>query len=96
MNADTEPKKIRNWFDQSQWADAVRNAAFEAGCSRILIDGDPGAGKTTLAHNIASDLGFKVISFDDDKYLAGNGTRYIEQLDLEALRNDVWRATQNS
>ena len=58
-------------------------------CSCIIIDGDPGSGKTTLAGKIANDLGFKVTSFDDAKYLPGDGGPYLEQLNYEALRIDI-------
>jgi hypothetical protein len=58
-------------------------------CRRVIIDGDPGAGKTTLANQMANDLGFKVISFDDSKYLPGDGRLYLEQLNYDVLKNDI-------
>jgi hypothetical protein len=58
-------------------------------CSSIVIDGDPGSGKTTLAGEIANELGFRVVAFDDDKYLPRDGRPYLEQLNYEALRNDI-------
>jgi hypothetical protein len=54
---------------------------------RIVIDGDPGAGKTTLAKEMASDLSARRISIDD--YWAGNGDAYLLQLNFDALRNDI-------
>jgi hypothetical protein len=58
-----------------------------ASCSRIIIDGDPGAGKTTLAKKLAKDLGIKFISFDD--FLLENGAPYCEQIRYEVLQKVV-------
>jgi hypothetical protein len=55
--------------------------------SRIVIDGDPGAGKTSLAKEIARELGAKRVSLDD--YLPGNGNAYLLQLDYERVRRDI-------
>jgi hypothetical protein len=57
---------------------------------RIIIDGDPGAGKTTLAKKMAIELGAKVISFDDYLPTVLDGERsYFEKLDYGALKNDI-------
>jgi Cdc6-like AAA superfamily ATPase len=56
-------------------------------CTRIIIDGDPGSGKTTLAEKLASKLGIRFISFDD--FLLENGAPYCEQIKYEALRREI-------
>jgi Cdc6-like AAA superfamily ATPase len=58
--------------------------------SRIIIDGDPGAGKTTLAKEIARECGAKVISFDE--YLRGSRENYLQQLNYEKLQKIFWIA----
>ena len=62
-----------------------------AACSRIIVDGDPGAGKTTLAGKIANDLAYKVISFDD--YLPGDfegePKPYVDQIGYDALQKEI-------
>jgi hypothetical protein len=55
--------------------------------SRMIIDGDPGAGKTTLAKEIARECNAKLVSFDE--YLSGNRENYLQQLDYQKLRNDI-------
>ena len=59
--------------------------------SRILIDGDPGAGKTTLAKEISKATGAKHISFDD--YLRGNRENYLQQLRYQKLQQDILEGT---
>lgn len=44
--------------------DVVRGAA-ERACPRVVIDGRSGAGKTTTAHRIASEIGARVVSLDE-------------------------------
>jgi AAA+ ATPase superfamily predicted ATPase len=58
--------------------------------SLIVIDGDPGAGKTTLAKKIAGELDAKKVSFDD--YLPdvlGDERPYLEKLNYEALQSEI-------
>lgn len=54
---------------------------------RIVIDGDPGAGKTTLAKEMANVFTAKHVSFDE--YLAGNRENYLTQLDYRKLQTDI-------
>jgi hypothetical protein len=61
--------------------------------SCIAIDGDPGAGKTTLAKEMAGVLQAKVISFDN--YLPEDledKRPYSEKLNYETLRCDILQA----
>jgi adenylate kinase family enzyme len=61
--------------------------------SCIVIDGDPGAGKTTLAKEMAGVLRAKVISFDD--YLPEDledKRPYSEKLNYVTLRRDILQA----
>ena len=56
----------------------------------IVIDGDPGAGKTTLATEMASELDARRVSFDD--YLPdvlGDQRPYFEKLNYKALRGEI-------
>jgi hypothetical protein len=58
--------------------------------SCIVIDGDPGAGKTTLAGEMAKHFDARVISFDG--YLPdvlGDERSYVDKLNYEKLINDV-------
>lgn len=55
--------------------------------SCILVDGDPGAGKTALAGKIAGMLGAKVISIDN--FLLGNNAPYLEQIKYDALKKAI-------
>lgn len=60
------------------------------GWSCIVIDGDPGAGKTTLAKEMARELDAKRVSFDD--YLPavlGDERPFSEKLNCEALRSEI-------
>jgi uridine kinase len=62
--------------------------------SCIVIDGDPGAGKTTLAKQMAETLQVKIISLDD--YLPGDlddKRPYAEKLDYERLQHDILGAS---
>ncbi len=61
-----------------------------ATCRRIVIDGDPGAGKTTLAQIMARQLNASVISFDD--YMPGDGGVYTEQIDCARLKFEILAA----
>jgi energy-coupling factor transporter ATP-binding protein EcfA2 len=61
--------------------------------SCIVIDGDPGAGKTTLAKEMAKILRVKAISFDD--YLPEDledKRPYSEKLNYEILRRVILQA----
>jgi hypothetical protein len=70
----------------------VDYSKLPAAWSRIIVDGDPGAGKTTLAKEMATKLGARLISLDDDKYLPGDGRPYLEQLDFKALQGDILKS----
>lgn len=65
----------------------VDYSTLPARWSRIIIDGDPGAAKTSLAKDMASQLGANRISLDD--YLQGNGNDYLLQLDYARVRKDI-------
>src|SRR5689334_18699153 len=58
-----------------------------ASCSRIIIDGDPGAGKTKLAQKLSADLNIKFISLDN--FLFENGEPYCEQIKYEILLKEI-------
>ena len=55
--------------------------------SRIVIDGDLGAGKSALAQGMSKDLSATVVSLDE--YLLSNGDIYWDQIDYEPLRSKV-------
>jgi uridine kinase len=58
-----------------------------ASCSRIIIDGDSGAGKTSLAKKLSKDLGVKFISIDC--FLEKNGAPYCEQIKYGILEKVI-------
>jgi len=64
-----------------------------AASRRIVIDGDPGAGKTTLSEIMARQISAKVISLD--KYIPGNGSAHIEQIDCARLSLDILSAADD-
>lgn len=53
----------------------------------IGVDGYTGVGKTTLAGQIANEIGGKVLSLDS--YLEKNRGRYLPNLRIEEFRNDL-------
>jgi hypothetical protein len=55
--------------------------------SHIIIDGDQGSGKTTLAKEIAQVSGASIISLDD--YLLENGAVYWEQIKYDSLHSAI-------
>ena len=55
--------------------------------SHIIIDGDQGAGKSSLANEMAEVLGANVISLDD--FLPGNHAVYWEQIQYESLHSKI-------
>ena len=56
--------------------------------SCIIVDGDPGSGKTTLANKMAKDLEANVVSLDD--YLSGNREiSYCDQINYASLRDKI-------
>ena len=57
--------------------------------SCMIIDGDLGAGKTSLAKEIARDLKADVVSLDD--HLSGDREKcYWDRIDSEALRKEIF------
>ena len=56
-------------------------------CAIIGIDGDQGAGKSTLALELCSMLGGSVIELDE--LLHQNGRPYVEQIHKERLRSQI-------
>lgn len=54
---------------------------------RIAIDGDLGAGKSTLALNLALAISARVVHLDC--FLLGNGNSYLEQLDYSKLARSL-------
>lgn len=66
-------------------------------CKTIGIDGDSGAGKTTLARELQSALGGEVISLDCflNDFIPGNGAppSYVSQINKALLSERLNRAT---
>jgi hypothetical protein len=60
-------------------------------CRIVGIDGDMGAGKSTLAREINAAIGGTIISVDD--FLEGNGQPYLSQLDFGRLSKALSGAT---
>lgn len=59
----------------------------------ISIDGDQGAGKTSLAKEIGTSFAGAVVDVDD--YLLGNGGPYLEQVQWELIIQDLQRNKDN-
>ena len=53
----------------------------------IAIDGDPGAGKTSLSKQIVSHHPRSIVSLDD--YIQGDGKPYMDQLQLAAVERAI-------
>ena len=53
----------------------------------IIVDGDPGAGKTCLAQIIGQKTGAKIKSLDE--YLMENGAPYLDQLKYDLLAKEI-------
>jgi hypothetical protein len=51
---------------------------------RVIIDGDTGAGKTTLAKHLAEEAAFARVALDD--YLRDPGKPYADQIDHPKLK----------
>lgn len=83
MNDDKENRSAINLPPLDERIDISRLFS----CTCIVIDGDPGSGKTSLAQVIAKRIDASVISMDD--FLLGNGGIYWEQIDYEALRRRI-------
>lgn len=62
---------------------AVMDLASFRCCRVIGIDGDNGAGKSSLAREINDALGGTIVSVDD--FLLGNGQPYLSQVDFARL-----------
>ena len=63
-----------------------------SGSSRIAIDGTDGSGKTTLAKELASELGVAVFHLDD--FVAKNRGTYIANLDAAKLANSLGQSSE--
>jgi uridine kinase len=58
-----------------------------SGSSRIAIEGTDGSGKTSLANELASELGVAVFHLDD--FVAKNQGAYTANLDAAKLANSI-------
>jgi len=68
-------------------SDHIDYAALPAAWGRIIIDGDNGGGKTTLANEMATFLNATVVSLDD--HLLENGDVYWSQIKYEELASAI-------
>jgi hypothetical protein len=66
---------------------SIDYSKFPSQWTRIVIDGDQGAGKTTLANEIAEELNASVISLDE--FLLGNHDDYWKQINYDSLRSKI-------
>ena len=53
----------------------------------IAIDGDLGAGKTTLSESLKQKYGIRSVNVDD--YLGDRRGEYVHALDLEGLKKSI-------
>ena len=93
MAAESEKARVLNCHREP----SVVDFAPLRTCKTIGIDGDTGAGKTTLARELQSILGGEVISLDCflNEFIPGNGAppSYASQINKDLLRERLNRVT---